>query len=608
MEKFFKIAFAIGLAVMILLWGGCSNLVEIFPFLNQAPVIVLNPPTTIEENKLYSYQIQAEDPEGDILSYNLVNYPAGMSIDKKTGLITWQPDYQQIGIFQVVVEVSDGKHTIQQEFQIEVINLNDPPQIISYFPKILNITISEGESINFKIQAQDLDKDSHLEVKWFIDGKLADYSSVEGNSIETIFKFISSQGDYKTKTIKGLISDGELVDYLIWNVNIQDTTPPQTPTLNSVVSPTNISPQLLTGTKEANSSLLINGIEVIALDDSTEWAYSYPLIEGMNYLSITSRDNFNNESTPLTVEIKYDLNVYVDAANLSGIEDGTETYPFNSINEGIETVPSGKKVLVRAGTYNEQITINKEIDLQGEGSENTFITGNGFSGNLITLGANSITISNFCLDGNNSTEVGIFFDSCDSIYLINNRITNQYYGIKYLNSSPLIEENSLDHNSYSGIEIGTGGRGEIRNNMIQNNQYGLRAYGNAAPEISGNNISNNSNSGIYCRESAVPIIDGNIISNNSTGILIDYNTTWGSVVNPDLGGGDGESKGENIISGNSIHGVNNKTPHPIKAENNWWGDTDGPKYPGNNSSSGDWVYWNQVNGTIDFDPWLTNIP
>ncbi len=608
MEKFFKIAFAIGLAVMILFLGGCSNLIEIFPFLNQAPVIVSNPITTIEENYLYSYQIQAEDPEGDILSYDLILYPEGMSIDKKSGLISWQPDYQQTGIFQVVVEVSDGKHTILQEFQIEVINLNDPPQIIAYFPAILNITISEGESINFKIKAQGLDKDSHLEAKWFIDGKLAEYSSVESNSIETIFKFISSQGDYKTKTIKGLISDGELVDYLVWKVNIQDTTPPQAPTLDSVISPTNISPQLLTGTKEANSSLLINGVEVIALNDSIEWSYSYPLIEGVNHLNLTSRDSFNNESTPLTVEIKYDLNVYVDINNNSGIEDGTETHPYNTINEGIEAALPGKSVIVKAGTYQEQIVINKEIILQGEDPEKTFIVGNGFSGNLITLEANFITISNFCLDGNNNTEVGIFFDDCDSIHLNNNRITNQHYGIKFTNSSPLIEENSLDHNSYSGIEVGTGGKGQIKNNLLQYNQYGMRIYGDASPQISFNNISNNSNSGIYCRESATPIIEGNIISDNSTGILIDYNITWGSVVNPDLGGGDEGSKGENIISGNSINGVNNETPHPIKAENNWWGDANGPKYPGNNSSSGDWVYWNQVNGTIDFDPWLTNLP
>lgn len=608
MKKFFKIVLIIGLAGIILPLEGCSNLKEIFPFLNQPPFIISNPLTTIEENNLYSYQIQAEDPEGDVLNYALVIYPEGMSINRETGLISWLPDHQQIGVHQVIVEISDGRHNIQHHFEVEVINLNDQPQIISYSPTDLNITIAEGEAIKFEIQAHDLDKDSTLEGKWFVEGQLVSYSSIKDNELKITYEFISSLGDYETKTIKGLISDGELSDSIIWKINIQDITPPQTPTLNSVISPTNISPQLLSGTKEVNSSILINGIEVIALDAFTEWSYSYNLAEGINHLSITSRDLSGNESAPLVIDMKYDLNVYVDLANTSGIEDGTEIYPFNTISEGIEAALPGKSVIVSKGTYNEQIVINKDINLQGESPENTFITGNGFTGNLITLEANSIIISNFCLDGKNGTEVGIFFDGYDSIHLSNNRIINHHYGIKYLNSSPLIEGNFIDHNSYSGIEIGTGGKGQIRNNLIQNNQYGIRAYGDAAPEISDNNISNHSNSGIYCRESATPTIFDNVISCNSTGVLIDYNSTWGSAVNPDLGGGFRGSTGGNNISGNNNYGVYNKTPHPIKAENNWWGDVNGPKYPGNNSNNGDWAYWSQSNGVIDFDPWLAIMP
>ena len=40
----------------------------------------------------------------------------------------------------------------------------------------------------------------------------------------------------------------------------------------------------------------------------------------------------------------------------------------------------------------------------------------------------------------------------------------------------------------------------------------------------------------------------------------------------------------------------------------WWGDTAGPKYPGNNSSSGDWAYWGETDGDIIFNPHLTAEP
>ncbi|MEA3453750.1 MAG: right-handed parallel beta-helix repeat-containing protein, partial [Candidatus Caldatribacteriota bacterium] len=150
------------------------------------------------------------------------------------------------------------------------------------------------------------------------------------------------------------------------------------------------------------------------------------------------------------------------------------------------------------------------------------------------------------------------------------------------------------------------GAGIIRNNSIVFNQYGIRTYGDSCPEINRNNISNN-NTGIYCRESATPIVSYNIISNNSGyGIFID--DILSNLVNPDIGGGDGQSDGQNKITGNSIHGVSNKTTHKIYAKYNWWGDAAGPKYPYHASSSGDWAYWGGIGANIIFEPYLTTEP
>ncbi len=102
------------------------------------------------------------------------------------------------------------------------------------------------------------------------------------------------------------------------------------------------------------------------------------------------------------------------------------------------------------------------------------------------------------------------------------------------------------------------------------------------------------------------MISYNTISDNGYGILID--NVLGDSVNPDIGGGEGGSAGKNNITGSLIHGVSNKTTHNIMAENNWWGDANGPKYPGNSSSSGDRVYWDNADGIIDFDPWLSTAP
>ncbi|GAH04309.1 unnamed protein product, partial [marine sediment metagenome] len=244
----------------------------------------------------------------------------------------------------------------------------------------------------------------------------------------------------------------------------------------------------------------------------------------------------------------------------------------------------------------------------GASQTNTFIIGSSLTGNLISLEADNITISGFTINGDDSTDVGIYFDNCSFININDNLIeNNKDYGISYINSAPVIEDNNIENNSSSGIMVATNGAGTIRNNSIASNLYGIRTHKNSYPEINGNNISNNNDIGIYCRESATPIISYNTISNNTGyGILID--DTSDNSVKPDIGGGDGESDGQNKIVGNSSYGVSNETDRNVMAKNNWWGDANGPKYPADSSSSGDWAYWREVGGDIIFTPHLTTEP
>ncbi len=605
MKKFFVLLF--GLIILILI-GGCQNLGDLFPFLNRAPIITSEPVTTALEGNLYSYQVEVSDPDGDTLVYFFTLKPEGMNINSESGLITWISTNSQVGIHQVIVEVSDGKQSVTQSFEIEVVNVNNPPQIFSYFPTNLNIEINEGDSVKFEVQAKDVDLNTTLDYRWFLEEKLISNSSATGNNSKSSWKYYSKYGDYGTKTVKVLISDGKLEENIQWKVTVNDITPPGDPTLYSVTSPTNISPQILSGTKEANTSIWINGIEAIPLDSSTDWSYSFELTDGENNISITSRDSAGKESSPVTAVIEYDLNIYVDAGNTNGIEDGTKTHPFNTITEGINAVATGKPVIVSAGTYNEQLVVNKGITLQGAGKETTFIYGTCLTGNLITLEADHITITGFAIDGENSTSVGIYLNGYSFININSNLIKNNNdYGISYSNSTPTIEDNNIESNSYSGIEVGSGGGGIIRNNSIISNQYGIRTCSDSSPDISNNDISNNSNTGIYCQESATPVISYNTISNNANcGILIDK--ILGDSVNPDIGRGEGGSVGKNNITGNQIHGVSNKTSHNIMAKNNWWGGTTGPKYPGNPNNatiSSDWAYWSDTNGNIIFEPYLS---
>ena len=97
-----------------------------------------------------------------------------------------------------------------------------------------------------------------------------------------------------------------------------DQTPPADPAADPVTSPTNVRSQVITGTKEANSSILFNGVVVVPVDDQTTWSHTvYFTTDGSdtgleeektyNY-NITSRDNATpkNVSGAATISITFD--------------------------------------------------------------------------------------------------------------------------------------------------------------------------------------------------------------------------------------------------------------------------------------------------------------
>jgi hypothetical protein len=82
--------------------------------------------------------------------------------------------------------------------------------------------------------------------------------------------------------------------------------PPSQPTVNSVTTPTNNPAQTLTGTKDSDTSIYINGYLVVPLDNQTTWSCNYTLVEGNNDLIITSGNKYNQESPSVLESIYLD--------------------------------------------------------------------------------------------------------------------------------------------------------------------------------------------------------------------------------------------------------------------------------------------------------------
>ncbi|MBA7542533.1 hypothetical protein ES705_34856 [subsurface metagenome] len=112
---------------------------------NEAPIITSDPITTATVGVLYTYDVEATDPDGDKLTYSLTVMPSGMIITPATGLIVWTPPAE--GDYDVTVKVSDGDLDITQPFVITVSELGLYLAGIVVDPEEMDLVVGETEKI-----------------------------------------------------------------------------------------------------------------------------------------------------------------------------------------------------------------------------------------------------------------------------------------------------------------------------------------------------------------------------------------------------------------------------------------------------------------------------
>jgi Putative Ig domain len=79
---------------------------------NRAPTISGTPPTSARTNEPYAFQPRASDPDGDPVSFQVVNKPGWASFDAGTGRLAGTPSSTSTGRFpNIQIVVSDGRIT-----------------------------------------------------------------------------------------------------------------------------------------------------------------------------------------------------------------------------------------------------------------------------------------------------------------------------------------------------------------------------------------------------------------------------------------------------------------------------------------------------------------
>lgn len=202
---------------------------------------------------------------------------------------------------------------------------------------------------------------------------------------------------------------------------------------------------------------------------------------------------------------------------------------FQSVQAAIEAANAGDTVQVRAGAYTGNVTLNKQIALEGIGRP--VLRGEGLA-SVVTVFADGCAIRGFIIEHSggdlNSEDSGILLKSSNN-QIEDNELRDILYGI-YLYSS---HANTLRRNRIRGrpeLEEGDRGAGlhlwNSPDNIIEDNTISEERDGMYIQSCSGNQIRRNRVSnlryGLHYMFSDRNVFEDNFFSNNVAGAAIMY--------------------------------------------------------------------------------------
>lgn len=228
---------------------------------NDAPVITSPAPTGAIEGAELSYQILANDVDGDSLTYTLISGPTGMTMSA-TGLVTWTPEN---GAADASAEfsVSDGTETVTQTASIQVTATNEAPVITE--GESTTLTTDEDTAGSVTLNATDADGNP---ITWSISAGAANgIASVSGMGESQTVTYTPDADFNGSDSFTVQISDGngsDSTDSIIVNVTVA--------AVNDVPEITEGETAELTTDEDTEGSLALTASDVDG--DSLSWSVS----------------------------------------------------------------------------------------------------------------------------------------------------------------------------------------------------------------------------------------------------------------------------------------------------------------------------------------------
>jgi parallel beta-helix repeat protein len=218
-------------------------------------------------------------------------------------------------------------------------------------------------------------------------------------------------------------------------------------------------------------------------------------------------------------------------------DDGGADY--ENIQDAVNASNDGDTVFVYAGTYYENVLVNKSINLTGEDKDSTIINGRGI-GDSVNITSDWVNVSGFtiiniyvqwddpgielnnvsnCKVANCNLNAGILLFSSNSNIIENNSISNSRVGIylRSFSSSNLIANNTVYSNGYAGINLFSWCSNNIiyNNSVYSNYDFGILVESSCDSNTVASSSIYNSSRGLKLTEASSNTIINNYIHSNS---------------------------------------------------------------------------------------------
>ncbi|MBD3316819.1 MAG: PKD domain-containing protein, partial [Chitinivibrionales bacterium] len=259
----------------------------------EPPVFTSNPIAEGTEDVLYRYQATAEDNNGDVLTFSLLDGPVGMSVSSD-GLVSFMPENEDVGIHSVTIVVEDGWFLVEQTYDLTIDNVNDSPT----FTSTPNIDAYNGASYSYRMTAEDPDVGDNLSFSLV--------QSPSGMQIDPATGLITwtASGDVGTEyAIEARVTDdGGLTDEQSWIITIQEDVVPPEITVEFSANPIRPGGAVVVTVNAtdpvgiASLTVTVDG-DAVQMDESNTFYYQTQNVESDVDIVVTATDALGNETS-----------------------------------------------------------------------------------------------------------------------------------------------------------------------------------------------------------------------------------------------------------------------------------------------------------------------